>query len=77
MSTAVDNIKEWFDRLNRDQQEDVLKFLYDGRVLLRKDQYFGPHPGLVIKGLHCGPAPLASSLSQGTKPVCPTCGKPF
>lgn len=78
MSTAVESLKDWFDnKLNREQQEEVLKFLYDSKVLLRKDQYFGPDPGFFTKGLHCGPAPLASSLNQSTARVCPTCRRPL
>ena len=77
MSTVVDNLKNWFDQLNSSQQEEVLNFLYGGKVLLQRGNYIGPYPGLVTKGLHCGPAPLASSLSQNAPRVCPTCGRPI
>lgn len=77
MSTAVDTLKDWFEKLDRTQQEEILDFLYGGKILLRKDKYLGPYPGFVTKGLHCGPAPLASSLTQNAPRVCPTCGRPW
>ncbi|MGC2221829.1 MAG: hypothetical protein WA624_05410 [Methylocella sp.] len=69
--TAVDRLTEWFDGLERAHKEEVVRFLYGGRVLLKEGMYLGPHPDAVIKGLHCGPIPALSTR------VCPTCGKPY
>lgn len=70
MDSAVEVLKTWFKRLSDTEQQEVLKFLYGGKALLRKGQYVGPYPSLVTEGLHCGPAPQ----SGGT---CPTCGRPL
>jgi hypothetical protein len=67
---ASDNLKKWFDELPRQDQEEVVKFLYAGKMLLQEGMYVGPHPNAVYRGLHCGPVP-ASTAS------CPTCGKPY
>jgi hypothetical protein len=73
---ALDQLKRWFDSLPRDQQEEVVRFLYGGKVLLQEGRYCGPHPELVVKGLHCGPAPQRS-VSLSVSRVCPTCGRPL
>lgn len=73
MSDAVTNLKNWFDRLERNQQIDVVQFLYGGKALITEGLYCGPVPGLVSKGLFCGPAPT-SSVQTGR---CPTCGRPM
>ena len=54
MSDTVSGLKMWFENLSRDQQVEVLEFLYGGKVLLRKGLYCGPKPGLVDDGFHCG-----------------------
>ena len=77
MSNAVNVLKEWFDNLTREQQEEVLEFLYEGKVLFKEGRYCGPYPGLVTKGLHCGPAPLSMTSSSSSRRVCPTCGRPL
>lgn len=77
MSNAVDNLQEWFDGLSRSQQEEVINFLYGGKAILREGQYFGPYPGLTVKGLHCGPAPLAATVSHNVPQICPTCRRPL
>ncbi len=78
MGTAVDSLKDWFEiKLDSAQQEEVLNFLYGGKILLQKGEYIGPYPNLVTKGLHCGPAPLASSLGQYAPRICPACGRPL
>lgn len=68
--SAVGTLRDWFRDLGRQEQEEVLEFLYD-RVLLKEGTYCGPHPGLVSvqKGLFCGPAPARATF------VCPTCGR--
>ena len=75
MSTAVENLKNWFDKLVEGQQEEVINFLYEGKILLRKNNYLGPYPGFVTRGLHCGPAPLASSVGPSAGKICPACGR--
>jgi hypothetical protein len=70
-NTNIVKLKEWFNSLDRSEQEKVIEFLYGGKVLLREGSYCGPAPGTVMKGLYCGPAPSASSAT------CPTCGKPW
>jgi mobilome CxxCx(11)CxxC protein len=71
--TAVEALKEWFNNLNKNQQEEVISFLY-GDTVVREGRYFGPAPSIVLrsKGLYCGPPPSASQLSDE---YCPTCGK--
>ena len=51
MSTPVEMLQSWFDSLSRDQQEEVVKFLYD-KFLIQLGSYFGPLVGSVYKGLH-------------------------
>lgn len=76
MSWAVSKLQRWFDTLEREEQEEVIKFLYDGEMLLQEGLYCGPEPGTVTKGLHCGPVPRSSAAaSYSTQSVCPTCGK--
>jgi hypothetical protein len=66
----VQLLKEWFAGLDRDEQEEVVEFLYGGKVLLREGKYCGPAPGTVVsKGLYCGPAPAVPVAT------CPTCGR--
>jgi hypothetical protein len=72
MSNSVDILKNWFDELPATQKEEILEFLYAGKILLHNQNYIGPNPNLVTKGLHLGPAPLAS-----TSRVCQTCGRPW
>ena len=68
--SAVDNLKTWFeDKLTREEQKEVLKFLYGG-YLIQEGMYCGPNPEVVQKGLFCGPSPSAGAN------VCPTCGRP-
>jgi hypothetical protein len=69
--SAVDNLTDWFGKLATQDQQDVVKFLYGGKVLLKEGMYLGPRPELVQKGLHCGPIP--SSMAS----TCPTCGRPW
>jgi len=69
--TASDNLKKWFDDLPSSDKQEVVKFLYGGKVLLQEGLYMGPRPGLVQKGLFLGPAPSSSPN------ICPTCGKPY
>lgn len=68
---APENLKDWFDKLSRPEQQEVVKFLYGGKILMTEGMYMGPRPGLVQRGLYCGPAPSSSQS------VCPTCGKPW
>jgi hypothetical protein len=75
MSNVTETLQTWFTNLPRDQQEEVIQFLYDGKVLFRKGSYYGPMPGLVTKGLHCGPAPQSISLNRNLTTKCPTCGR--
>jgi hypothetical protein len=69
--SAVDNLTDWFGKLPGQDQQDVVKFLYGGKILLKEGMYLGPHPELVQKGLHCGPIPMS------TASTCPTCGRPW
>lgn len=71
MSTSVNVLKQWFAKLARNEQEEVVKFLYGGKALLRKGMFVGPYPDLIDEGLHCGPIPTSSTRS------CPSCGRPF
>jgi hypothetical protein len=71
-SSAVDNLKKWFDALTTPQQQEVLEFLYGGKALVKRGGYIGPDPELIKFGLHCGPAPTAAATTN----VCPTCGRP-
>jgi hypothetical protein len=68
---AVNTLKSWFNNLGRAEQEEVIRFLYDERILLHEGRYFGPHPRLLNKGLHCGPVPLSAVTAN----ICPTCGR--
>jgi hypothetical protein len=74
MSDASNVLQNWFDNLSRDQQNEVLEFLYGGKALFQKGLYSGPYPGLVTRGLHCGPAP---QLTANNVRVCPACGRPL
>ena len=69
--SKVAELREWFKSLDRDDQEQVVKFLY-GEEVIRRGEYFGPYRGIVNKGLYCGPAP-ANVRPQS----CPTCGNPY
>jgi hypothetical protein len=72
MKDNITTLKDWFDELNRTEQEKVLKFLY-GERLVSTRTYVGPPPlGWATKGLYCGDAPSASTAS-----ACPTCGRPY
>jgi hypothetical protein len=77
MSLAVLKLQRWFDSLDRDEQEEVVKFLYDSEILLQEGLYCGPEPGTVTKGLHCGPMPRSIAASQINTRVCPTCRRPL
>lgn len=72
--TATQQLQQWFDSLPRGQQEEVVNFLYGGRMLLKEGRYLGPPPGVVVKGLHCGPAPASTGASGS---FCPRCGRPW
>jgi hypothetical protein len=69
MPDAVSNLKEWFNKLSRSEQEEIVRFLYGGKALEIKGLYVGPDPNLVNRGLFCGPQPAPSSSK------CPTCGR--
>lgn len=71
MSRAVDFLRSWFEGLPRDDQREVVRFLYDGKAILEEGVYLGPRPGLVTKGLFVGPAPSSSGS------VCQACGRPL
>jgi hypothetical protein len=77
MGNTVDRLQSWFDGLTRSQQEEVIDFLYGGKVILSEGEYFGPFPDIVVKGLHCGPAPRAQAVSHSAPRICPTCGRPL
>jgi hypothetical protein len=68
--SVSDNLKTWFDGLSRQEQEEIVKYLYGGKMLLQEGLYVGPHPNAVYKGLHCGPVPSGGAS-------CPTCGRPY
>lgn len=67
MNDNVRNLKAWFDKLPRGEQEAVLEFLY-GKILVKKGLYCGPAPEMIVitEGLFAGPAP-ASGGDQGQK----------
>jgi hypothetical protein len=67
---AVSMLKQWFDKLDASEREEVLEFLY-GKRLLRRGMYIGPYPGQLQEGLHVGPTPASTTAS------CPTCGRPY
>jgi hypothetical protein len=69
--SVVDDLKSWFNNLDRSEQEEVITFLYGG-IETRTGQYYGPKKGYLTKGLYCGPAPV-----NVTPKICPTCGKPM
>lgn len=73
MATPVEQLKNWFESLPRVDQKDVLRFLYDKR-LITEGMFCGPAPEFVplTKGLFCGPVPTSVSASR-----CPTCGRPL
>jgi hypothetical protein len=71
MSTPAEALTKWFDDLSPSEQQEVVRFLYGGKMLMEKGLYAGPYPGTVNRGLHCGPVPSSSAN------VCPTCGKPY
>lgn len=71
MSNVVNQLQSWFKSLSRDDQEDIVEFLYDGKMLIKEGMYVGPHPNVVNKGLYCGPLPQVKIR------ICPTCGKPI
>ena len=77
MSLPVLKLQRWFDSLDRDEQKEVVNFLYDGDILLQEGLYCGPEPGTVTKGLHCGPVPRSVAATQASTNVCPTCRRPF
>lgn len=68
--SASDSLKTWFDGLSRQEQEEVVRYLYGGKMLLQEGMYLGPQPGTVYKGLHLGPVPSGGAS-------CPTCGRPY
>jgi len=70
--SATDTLQAWFNKLSRSEQEEVVKFLYDDRILLNEGVYFGPHPAILRKGLHCGPVPQVATSNR-----CPTCGRSY
>jgi hypothetical protein len=69
--TPVEKLKTWFDSLPLYQQREVVQFLYGGKMMLNEGLYTGPVPGMVTRGLHCGPAPEEGSSR------CHACGRPF
>ncbi len=71
MSKAVENLEKWFSALTDQQRNEVLDFLYGGKVLMTKGEYVGPSPELVKKGLFTGPAPAQNSA------VCGACQRPL
>lgn len=71
MSDAVNKLQSWFKGLDKKQQEEILSFLYAGKVLIREGGYIGPSPELINEGLFCGPAPRKT-----TSNICPSCGRP-
>jgi hypothetical protein len=73
MSKAVDDLKSWFNKLSEADQKDVVTFLYEGKVLVKKGLFVGPNPDVIpySRGLHVGPAPVSIDRA------CPSCGRPF
>lgn len=67
--SVVTDLASWFDRLDANEKEEVIKFLYGGKILLKEGTYVGRYPNAIAKGLHCGPIPRLSANA------CPTCGK--
>jgi hypothetical protein len=72
-STAVEQLKKLFHALDEYGKQEVLEFLYKGKVLVRKGLYMGPHPGLINEGLYCGPVPTSAQLPS----ACSACGRPW
>jgi hypothetical protein len=68
---SVQAVKDWFDKLPSDQQQEVLEFLYDKKNVVKVAGYVGPRPGLFQRGLSCGPVP---SSDAGR---CAYCGRPY
>jgi hypothetical protein len=69
--SAVEKLRDWFDKLGQTEQQEIVRFLYGGPVLLKEGMYLGPHPEMVQKGLHCGPIPMSSVR------ICQSCGRPL
>ncbi|GEM_PF-5725591 len=72
MTTRVEELKTWFKRLNRKEQEEILEFLYD-KVLINEGLYCGPALTVATEGLFCGPAPISNQQVN----LCPTCKQPI
>lgn len=77
MNSPVDTLKGWFYNLPRNQQTEVIEFLYDGPVLLQEGLYCGPNPRFVRKGLFCGSAPNIYAQNVIATNKCPTCGRSY